>query len=117
MESEYMAASAAAQEALMLNRLLLQLGLRTPTPTVLYEDNNAAILFADHPGDHRRSKHINTRRHFERETVVNGEISLVYIPTAEPQADGLTKALPIQTHQTPCPNKFLVKNVFPKNYH
>ena len=51
MESEYMAASAAAQEALWLNRLLQQLGLRTPTPTVLYEDNKAAILFADHPGE------------------------------------------------------------------
>ena len=76
MESEYMTASAAAQEALWLNRLLQQLGLRTPTPTVLYEDNKAAILFADHPGDHRRSKHIDTRRHFVRETVVNGEIAV-----------------------------------------
>ena len=96
MESEYMAASAAAQEALWLNRLLQQLGLYTPTPTVLYKGNKAAILFADHPaGDHRRSKHIDTRRHFVRETVVNGEILLVYIPTAEQQADGITKDLPI----------------------
>ena len=117
MESEYMAASAAAQEALWLNRLLQQLGLRTPTPTVLYEDNKAAILFADHPGDHRRSKHIDTRRHFVRETVVNGEIALVYIPTAEQQADGLTKALPLQTHQTLCLNKFLVQYVFPEHFH
>ena len=38
-----MAASAAAQEALWLNRLLQQLGLRTPNPTVVYEDNKAAI--------------------------------------------------------------------------
>ena len=90
MESEYIAASAAAQEELCLNRLLQQLGLRTPNPTVLYEDSKAAILFADHSGDHRRSKHIDTRRHFVRETVVNGEIALVYIPTAEQQADGLT---------------------------
>ena len=112
-----MAASAAAQEALWLNRLLQQLGLRTPNPTVLYEDNKAAILFADHPGDHRRSKHIDTRRHFVRETVVNGEIALVYIPTAEQQADGLTKALPLQTHQTLCLNKFLVQYVFPEHFH
>ena len=49
-ESEYMTASAAAQEALWLNRLLQQLGLRIPTSTVLYEDSKAAILFADHPG-------------------------------------------------------------------
>jgi Reverse transcriptase (RNA-dependent DNA polymerase) len=47
MEAEYMAASAATQEAMWLNKLLHQLGFRTPRPTVLYEDNKAAILFAD----------------------------------------------------------------------
>ena len=78
---------------------------------MLYEDNKAAILFADH----RRSKHIDT--HFVRETVVNGEIALVYIPTAEQQADGLTKALPLQNHQTLCLNKFLVHYVFREHFH
>ena len=51
MEAEYMAASAATQEAMWLNRLLHQLGFRSPRPTVLYEDNKADFLFADHPGD------------------------------------------------------------------
>ena len=116
-ESDFVAASAAAQEPLWLNRLLQQLGLRTSTLTVLYEDNKAAILFADHPGDHRQSKHIDTRRHFVRETVVNDEIALVYFTTAEHQADGLTKALPLQTHQTLCLNKYLVQYVFPEHFH
>ena len=62
MEAEYMAASAATQEAMWLNRLLQQLGFKTPRPTKIFEDNKAAILFSDHPGDHRRSKHIDTRR-------------------------------------------------------
>ena len=62
MESEYMAASAAAQEAMWMNRLLQQLGFKTSKPITLYEDNKAAILFADHPGDHRRSKHILCER-------------------------------------------------------
>ena len=117
MQTSVALASAAAQEALWLNRLLQQLGLRTPNPTVLYKDNKAAILFADHPGDHRRSKHIDTRRHFVREIVVNGDIALVYIPTSEQQADGLTKALTLQTHQTLCLNKFLVQYVFPEHFH
>ena len=111
-----MAASAAAQEALWLNRLLQQLGLCTPTPTV-YEDDKAAILFADHPGDHRRSKHIDTRRHFVRETVVIGEIALICILTEKQQADGLTKALPLQTHQTLCLKTFLVQYVLPEHFH
>ena len=44
MESEYMAASAAAQEAIWLNRLLEELGFRIPNPVTIYEDNKAAIL-------------------------------------------------------------------------
>jgi hypothetical protein len=36
----------------------------------------AAILFADQPGDHRRTKHIDTRRYFLRDVVLNGEIAL-----------------------------------------
>jgi hypothetical protein len=42
MESEYMAASAAAQEAMWMNRLLQQLGFKTSQPITLYEDNKAA---------------------------------------------------------------------------
>ena len=84
---------------------------------MLYEDNKAALLFADHPGDHRRSKHIDTRRHLVRETVANGEISLVYIPTVEQQAL-LVYNLPLQTHQTLlCLNKFLVQYVFPEHFY
>ena len=52
MEAEYMAASAATQEALWQARLLQQLGMRIELPNILYEDNESAIMFADHPGDH-----------------------------------------------------------------
>ena len=115
MEAEYMAASAASQEALWLNRLLIQLGFKTPRPTILYEDNKAAILFSDHPGDHRRSKHIDTRRYFVRDAVLNGDISLVYIPTAEQLADGLTKPLSNATHQVICLDNYLTQYTFPDN--
>ena len=64
MESKYMAASAEAQEAIWLNSLLEEMGFRSKRPIILYEDNKAAILFSDHPGDHRRSKHIDTRKYF-----------------------------------------------------
>ena len=36
MEAEYMAASAAAQKAMWLNRILQQLGFRAPRPTKIY---------------------------------------------------------------------------------
>ena len=60
MEAEYMAASAATQEAMWQARLLEQLGMRVELPIVLYEDNKSVIMFADHPGDHRTTKHIVT---------------------------------------------------------
>ena len=62
MEAEYMAASAATQEAMWQARLLEQMGMRVDLPIKLYEDNKSAIMFADHPGDHRNTKHIDTRK-------------------------------------------------------
>ena len=108
-EAEYMAASAATQEAMWRNRLLHQLGFRTPTPTVVYEDNKAAILFADHPGDHRRSKHIDTRKYFVRDAVLNGDVQLVYGPTTKQISDGLMKLLCSALHQNLCVNNLLVR--------
>ena len=94
MEAEYMAASAVTQEALWQARLLQQLGMKIKLPITLYEDNKSAIMFVDHPGDHRTTKHIDTRTKFAREAQNNGYTKLVYVPTAEQLADGMTKALP-----------------------
>ena len=93
-----MAASAATQEVMWLNRLLHQLGFRTPRSTVLYEDNKAAILSAGLPGDHRRRKHIDTRMYFVRDALLNGDVQLVYVPTTKQIADGLTKPLSSTLH-------------------
>ena len=37
------------------------------------------FLVADQPGNHRRSKHINTRIYFVRDGVLNGDVQLIYI--------------------------------------
>jgi hypothetical protein len=91
MDAEYMVAGAETQEAMWLNRLLYQLGFRAPRPTVLYADNKAAFLLADHPGDHRRIKHIDTRKYFVRDAVLDSDVQLVYVPTTKQITDGLTK--------------------------
>jgi hypothetical protein len=98
MESKYMAACEAAQEAIWLNRLLGELGFKTPRPITNYEDNKAAILFLDHPEDHQRSMHIDIRKYFIREAVINGEIKLECIPTFDQLADEFTKALAPDHH-------------------
>ena len=112
MEAEYMAASGATQEAMGLNQLLQQLGFKRPRTTKIYEDNKAAILFLDNPGDHRRSKHIDTWRYFVCDAVLNGDILLEYIPTAEQLADRLTKPLSGAQHQVICLDNYLSKFIF-----
>jgi hypothetical protein len=45
------------------------------------------------PVYHGRSKHIDIQYHYTREKVNDDTIQLLYLPTAEMVADGLTKAL------------------------
>ena len=61
--------------------------MRVDVPITLFEDNKLAIIFADHPGDHRTTKHIDTKVNFAREAQTNGFIKLVYLLTAEHLAD------------------------------
>ena len=52
-------------------------------PIILYEDNKSAIMFADHPGDHQTTKHIDTKTNFAGEAQTNIYIKLIYVPSAD----------------------------------
>ena len=93
-EAEYVALSAATQEAIWLRRLLTDVGESLEDPTVINEDNQGAIAMAKNPVGHARTKHIDIRYHFVREGVQNGAIILKYVATGEMIADILTKPLP-----------------------
>jgi transposase InsO family protein len=93
-EAEYMAQKNAATEGIWLRGLLEELTLRDNAPTTIWADNQGAIKLAKNPEFHRRTKHIGIQYHFTRECVENGEIKLVYVPSEEMIADGLTKGLP-----------------------
>jgi hypothetical protein len=86
------------RKTIWLNSLLEEMGFRSKKPIILCEDNKAAILYSDHPGDYRRKKHIDTRKYFLRDAVINDEIKLEYMNTTEQLADGLTKALTPDHH-------------------
>jgi hypothetical protein len=93
-EAEYMATSAAAQEATYLRQLLSEFGYQQSTATKIYEDNQGCIALSRNPVLHKRTKHIAIRYHFIRERIESGELDLIYIPTKDQQADILTKAIP-----------------------
>ena len=93
-ESEYVAATYAAKEALWLRSLIFQL-FDIPLPTTtLFSDNQSAIALTKEHQYHARTKHIDVRYHFIRWIVEDGKIRLIYCPTDEMVADTLTKALP-----------------------
>ena len=94
-DAEFIASAAAIQELLWFRQLLCRL-LRTPVlpPTVLYDDNAAALasFFDDEYRPH--SRHIGVKYYRVRELVEDrSEVDMRYCATGEMVADGLTKGL------------------------
>ncbi|KAG6476133.1 hypothetical protein ZIOFF_065369 [Zingiber officinale] len=92
-EAEFMAATTAACHALWLRSLTSELTGEKSKPVTLFVDNKSAITLMKNRVFHGRSKHIDTRFHFIRECVENGQIVVEFINTGEQRADVLTKAL------------------------
>ena len=92
-ESEYVATTYAAKEALWLCQLILQVFGINLGPTNLFSDNQSAIALTKEHQYHARTKHINVRFHFIRWIIEDGKLRLIYCPTDEMVADVLTKAL------------------------
>ena len=92
-EAEYMSISSAAQESVYLLSLCKSLVLDLGGPVLLHGDNQGAIMLAQNPITHSRSKHIDIRHHFVRDLVERKVIQLDYLPTDQNLAEILTKAL------------------------
>ena len=92
-ESEYMALSDAAQEAVYLRKVLAFVGFPQPT-TLIFEDNEPCIHIAMNPTVTPRVKHVDIKYHFIRERVASKELMLRHVASEEMLADVLTKSLP-----------------------
>jgi hypothetical protein len=92
-EAEYMAASKASQQMIWERSILNELGVELKGPSILHEDNMSAISLIKHPKAHTRTKHIDVRHHYIRETIDNGMIQVIHCPTESMHADMMTKAL------------------------
>lgn len=93
-EAEYVAATAAACQAVWLRRVLRDLCHEQENGTTIYCDNSSAIALSKNSVFHKRTKHIDTKFHFIRELVNNGEVVLQHRRTEDQLADILTKPLP-----------------------
>jgi hypothetical protein len=92
-EAEYIAANEAARDIHWARVFLSELGCAQPQPTPLFIDNSTTIRMALEEGHTSRRKHINVKHHYVREQAAEGFIDLRWIPTAQQQADIMTKPL------------------------
>jgi hypothetical protein len=91
-EAKYVAASAScAQDVIWLRGVLFELNFQQTDPTVILEDNPAAIKWRT--GGSRRAKHIDLKVCFVHEIVSMKRAVLKESPTAGQVANILTKPL------------------------
>ncbi|GJV27244.1 hypothetical protein Tco_1383692 [Tanacetum coccineum] len=94
-ESEYIAASEAAMEAVWIRKFISGLGI-VPTinePLNMYCDNPVAVHYANEPGVQKGARHYQRRYHYVRECVELGEIRILKVHTDNNLDDPFTKAL------------------------
>ncbi|GKA03534.1 zinc finger, CCHC-type containing protein [Tanacetum coccineum] len=93
-EAEFMAATAAACQALWLRNMVSFLTGEEAQRVQLLVDNQSAIALMKNPVFHGRSKHIDTKYHFIREWVERDQVYVEHVSGDLQKADILTKALP-----------------------
>ena len=92
-EAEYVALSQCACELKFLTMLLKDMRVRLKLPAMLREDNTSAIFLTENDVMSKHTKHIDTRHHFLREMISEGQLSVKYIPSEKNPADVMTKNL------------------------
>jgi hypothetical protein len=70
--------------------------------SIIYEDNQACLKFAQMPKLSQRTKRIAVPLHWFRSKIVNLEIEIQSIPTTSQLSDQLTKGLPQESFEKGC---------------
>lgn len=103
-EAEYMALGEACKEAIYLKTLINETFGITQAITI-YTDNQSSIKLAHNNTYHARTKHIDIRHHFIRDSLSHHNLQIQYIHTNDMVADVLTKPLSKLKHFK-CVNSF-----------
>ena len=99
-ETEYKAATGAAQESTLLKLLTEDWHQKIDYPTPLHCDNQSAICLAKNLVFHARTNHVEVHYHFIREKVLKEEIEMQQIKTDDQLADLFTKRLNTGKHES-----------------
>jgi hypothetical protein len=90
-EAEYFAMSEVVKEIMFVKQVIESMGIKLKYPIMVKVDNVGAIYLANNHTTGQRTKHIDIRRHFVREFVVDGKIQVVFVKSGDNDADILTK--------------------------
>ena len=93
-----MALPHAAKEAMWIQQFLGDVMFASNIPTTILGDNHSALALMVNPAFHARTKHIQVHHHFIMDCIINKDIELEYVPTANQVADILTEGLPYAKH-------------------
>ena len=98
-EAELIALSKAEKQITILRRILGELGALLMGPTVVNEDNTAAITILRDPHYRGKTKHVDVQFRALRERIRDLAITLNHVPTQDQHADALTKNLAVKLFQ------------------
>jgi hypothetical protein len=101
-EAEYMAVTAATQEAMFLKQLLHEFHQDSGSPITIHEDNQSCIELNKNSMTSGRGKHMHVRYHFCRVKVESGDIEVQYCAMENMLVDVLTKPLASARHGKLC---------------
>lgn len=96
-ESEYYAASIAAQEIVNLKGILNDIANFSSKTPILKIDNTGAISTVKNFENSKRAKHIDIRAHFIKDLFAKKVFDIEYVSSNENVADMFTKPLPKDT--------------------
>jgi len=102
-EAEYIALTECVKHAQWTASLLKQLDFDIDLPIALFSNSLGARAIASNNVYHKRTKHIDIKYHYIRDTISTGQVSIEAVSTKDNAADLLTKSLPHDRH------KFLYK--------
>ena len=92
-EAKYIAATHVTKQVLWHWLLLTKLKFLLLTQSIIFSDNQSAIVIAHYPEFHTCTKHIDIVLHFLQDHVNKGTLNMFYIKTNYNIADIFTKAL------------------------
>ena len=101
-EAEFLALSHAATESIWWQRFFKEIGFDPDEKQTINCNNIQTIRLLTKSDAELNTKlrHVDIHHHWLRQEVREGSINIKWVPTADMTADGLTKALPRQKHET-----------------